>query len=193
MRFKSVGIGLVAGLVIGVLTGSVSAQPRVSVAVGPVISQGGADCVPACDRQSGGWRATVGYERAVSPRWHAGVEIGYIDFGHTSDGPAVQRNTRSTAGPLLGFTLAHPLTPRWTARGRLGIGALQTRLVTTVNGFDALTDRQRHAGLLLGAGVAWRLGERWSIEGAIDVGRHRFSGLDSAYPWLFSIGAAASF
>jgi hypothetical protein len=123
----------------------------------------------------------------------AGVVVGAASFGGTRTGPWVQRHRRHTSGPFAALQAAVPLAEGWQAQARIGLGRWQTALTTSVNGADAFDASESHLGTLLGAGLAWRLPRGLGVVAAVDVGQHRFDGLPTVRPVLWSLGMSASF
>ncbi|WP_310460275.1 hypothetical protein [Sphaerotilus sp.] len=123
----------------------------------------------------------------------AGVVLGAASFGDTRTGPWVQRHRRHTSGPFAALQAAVPLAEGWQAQARIGLGRWQTALVTSVNGAEVFESSEPHIGLLLGAGLTCRLPMGLGVVAAVDVGQHRFDGLPTVRPVLWSLGLSATF
>jgi hypothetical protein len=123
----------------------------------------------------------------------AGAVLGAASFGDTRTGPWVQRHRRHTSGPFAALQAAVPLAEGWQAQARIGLGRWQTALTTSVNGADAFDASESHLGPLLGAGLTWRLPRGLGVVAAVDVGQHRFDGLPTVRPVLWSLGLSAMF
>ncbi len=169
-------------------SGAASAQAvwRIDGAAG-VLTDSGAG-------RSTGWRVSAGVEMPLGRSgWAAGPVLGFADFGDTAEGPFVQRNHRHTSGPFVGLQVALPVLEGWQARARVGFGQWQTTLRTTVNGAEAYQASERHVGPLLGAGLSWQWSPALALTAAVDVGQHRFDGLPTVRPALWSLGLSATF
>jgi hypothetical protein len=123
----------------------------------------------------------------------AGVVLGAASFGDTRTGPWVQRHRRHTSGPFAALQAAVPLAEGWQVQARIGLGRWQTALTTAVNGSDVFEATEHHLGPLLGAGLTWRLRPALGVVAAVDVGQHRFDGLPTVRPVLWSLGVSATF
>lgn len=123
----------------------------------------------------------------------AGVVLGVASFGETRSGPWVQRHRLHTRGPFAALQAAVAVADGWQVQARIGLGQWQTALTTSVAGADAFDAVESHAGPLLGAGLTWRLQRGLGVVAAVDVGQHRFDGLPTVRPVLWSLGVSASF
>ena len=144
--------------------------------------------------RSSGWRLSAA---AMVPLGDAGVRgglvLGYAAVGATAQGPFVQRHRRTSAGPFLALQAAVPIADGWQARARFGLANWQTALVTTVHGAEAFDASERHVGPLISAGLAWQWTPALALTASVDVGHHRFEGLPTVRPALWSLGLSASF
>jgi hypothetical protein len=122
-----------------------------------------------------------------------GVVLGVASFGETRTGPWVQRHRLHTRGAFAALQAALPVAGGWQVQARLGLGRWQTALATAVAGADAFDATESHLGPLLGAGLAWRLPRGLGVVAAVDVGQHRFDGLLTARPVLWSLGVSVAF
>lgn len=153
---------------------------------------GAATCA-GCERSTG-WRLSVAYPVLLGVgELTVGPVVGYADVGTVAEGPAVQRHHRHTRGPFAGVQFAQPITDGWWAQARVGFGYWGTALVTTVDGFDAFQASERHVGPMLGASVSLALTPALALVASVDVGQHRFDGLPTVRPVLWSLGLAAAF
>ncbi|MEY4910112.1 MAG: hypothetical protein RL260_3830 [Pseudomonadota bacterium] len=123
----------------------------------------------------------------------AGAVLGAASFGDTRTGPWVQRHRRHTSGPFAALHAAVPLAEGWQVQARIGLGRWQTALTTAVNGSDVFEATEHHLGPLLGAGLTWCLRPALGVVAAVDVGQHRFDGLPTVRPVLWSLGVSATF
>lgn len=119
--------------------------------------------------------------------------LGYAAVGAIAQGPFVQRHRRTSAGPFLALQAAVPIADRWQARARIGLANWQTALVTSVHGAEAFDASERHVGPLIGAGLAWQWTPALALTASVDVGQHRFEGLPTVRPALWSLGLSAAF
>ena len=144
--------------------------------------------------RSGGGRLSAA---AMVPLGDTGVRgglvLGYAVVGATAQGPFVQRHRRTSAGPFLALQATVPVADRWQARARFGLAHWQTALVTSVHGAEAFEASERHAGPLVGAGLVWQWSPALALTASVDVGQHRFEGLPTVRPALWSLGVSAAF
>lgn len=153
---------------------------------------GTATCT-GCERSTG-WRLSVVYPVPLGVgELTVGPVVGYADVGTVAEGPAVQRHHRHTRGPFAGVQFALPITDGWRAQARVGFGYWDTALVTTVDGLDAFQASERYVGPMLGASVSRALTPALALLASVDVGQHRFDGLPTVRPVLWSLGLAAAF
>ena len=177
---------LSAACLLGCSIASAQATWRIEGAVGLLTDRGAG--------RSTGWRVSAGAEIPLgNSAWAVGPVLGFADFGDTAEGPFVQRNHRHTRGPLVALQVALPALEGWRARMRVGLGAWQTALRTTVNGAEAYQASERHVGPLLGAGLSWQWSRVFALTASVDVGQHRFDGLPTVRPALWALGLSASF
>lgn len=177
---------LSAACLLGCSIASAQATWRIEGAVGLLTDRGAG--------RSMGWRVSAGAEIPLgNSAWAVGPVLGFADFGDTAEGPFVQRNHRHTRGPLVALQVALPALEGWRARVRVGLGAWQTALRTTVNGAEAYQASERHVGPLLGAGLSWQWSRVFALTASVDVGQHRFDGLPTVRPALWALGLSASF
>lgn len=177
---------LSAACLLGCSIASAQATWRIEGAVGLLTDRGAG--------RSTGWRVSAGAEIPLgNSAWAVGPVLGFADFGDTAEGPFVQRNHRHTRGLLVALQVALPALEGWRARMRVGLGAWQTALRTTVNGAEAYQASERHVGPLLGAGLSWQWSRVFALTASVDVGQHRFDGLPTVRPALWALGLSASF
>jgi hypothetical protein len=181
----TVALAFVVGLV---LPDSVAAQAVWTVELAPGVVSDAESGRSVGGRVSAGVMLPLGGGGAL-----AGVVLGAASFGDTRTGPWVQRHRRHTSGPFAALQAAIPLAEGWQAQARIGLGRWQTALVTSVNGAEAFDASESHLGPLLGAGLTWRLPRGLGVVAAVDVGQHRFDGLPTVRPVLWSLGVSAVF
>lgn len=187
-RFLKTALSTSVGLLCAAVVESACARgvPVVEGAVGAAVCTG---CVRAT-----GWRLSVAYPVSLGTGGlTAGPMLGYADHGTVAEGPSVQRHLRHTRGPFAGVQVTLPLAEGWQAQARVGLGAWDTALVTTVHGLEAFQSSERHVGPLLGLGLSRALTPALALVASLDVGQHRFSGLPTVRPVLCSLGLAATF
>jgi hypothetical protein len=181
----TVALAFVVGLV---LPDSVAAQAVWTVELAPGVVSDAESGRSVGGRVSAGVMLPLGGGGAL-----AGVVLGAASFGDTRTGPWVQRHRRHTSGPFAALQAAVPLADGWQAQARIGLGRWQTALVTSVNGAEAFDASESHLGPLLGAGLTWRLPRGLGVVAAVDVGQHRFDGLPTVRPVLWSLGVSVVF
>ena len=155
-------------------------------------------CEPAlaCDRTGTAWKVYGGF------RWgnHTGGEIMYEDFGHATaaamDAVAVTDATVSPRALGLAAVWEPDLVGDLSARFKVGVSSVRTRLQGNSEGAAVDNDRKTFAHWWLATGLVWNVAPHWDITADYDwtrAGYRNEQPKQTADVGAFSVGAAWRF
>lgn len=146
----------------------------------------------SCDTDDTGYKIYGGMALHHTPYLDLAVELGYIDFGHSTAGGLLGSESKVDASALTGAAaLRYHFTPRFGVVGRLGLGYVKGKeSLSTPIGGNSNSDSSLQP--YLGFGVEYALNKQFSVTGAFDYTQFD-TGESDGDAYLLSVGLQYGF